>query len=164
MLNDTEKLAIAQALYSAVANYVSTKNPDSMRGRFDSAMLEAYEEHGTKSREMRVNGKKVGNASVRVSKEKTTTFVVVDDPVRFVKWAKANSDMCQSFALDMPERFAAWALDETGEVPDGCRVVEEHKPEQATGVTLRIDPAKVMEAMGPALPQAAAELLGRETV
>lgn len=165
-MNDIERLAVAQAMYKAVAGMVSTRDPDSLRARADADMLENYERMGMKSVDLRVNGEKVGTYSVKVSKPTgaaKTSRVVVDDSEAAYRWAMtAATDEYEDWCIANIDRFCEYALSEFGEVADGAHVVTEEtaaQPERATGTVLKVDPPKVAHALGVQLPYAVAGLL-----
>lgn len=157
-LTTAEKLTIAQALYKAIADVVSTKNPDSLRSELDAEMLKAYELDGIKSRDMRVNGQKVGTYSVRVKKAFSKNRPVLTDISAFKAWLDDNTDYAIAYALSQPD-FAAWVIAQ-GELPDGYELERVEFPEAATGTTLKVDVQKVADAMGNELPNAVAGLIG----
>ena len=157
-LTTAEKLTIAQALYKAIADVVSTKNPDSLRSELDAEMLKAYELDGIKSRDMRVNGQKVGTYTVRVKKAFSKDKPVLTDISAFTSWLMDNKEYAIDYALSQPE-FAAWVISH-GELPDGYELERVEFPEMATGTTLKVDVQKVADAMGNELPNAVAGLIG----
>ena len=165
-MNDIERLTVAQAVYKAVADMVSTKDPDSLRSRADADMLANYERMGMKSVDLRINGEKVGTYSVKVSKPTTSTTrtrLVVDDSEEAYRWAvRSATDEFEDWCIANIDRFCQYALDEFGEVADGAHVVTEEtdaQPERATGTVLKVDPPKVAHALGVQLPYAVAGLL-----
>ena len=158
-LTTIEKLTLAQAIFKVVGDAVSTKNPDSVRAQVDEEMLKAYELDGIKSRDLRVNGQKVGTYSVRVSKPKTEDVLSETDHDAFVKWAGENPEICTLFALNQAAKLAQFALDTAGELPDGYEINHVVIPEHATGTTLKVDVQKVAQAMGNELPSVVAGLL-----
>ena len=165
-MNDIERLAVAQALYKAVAGMVSTKDPDSLRARADADMLANYERMGMKSVDLRVNGEKVGTYSVKVSKPTgaaKTSRLVVDDSEAAYRWAMtAAADEYEDWCIANIDRFCQYALDEFGEVADGAHVETDTaaaQPERATGTVLKVDVPKVAHALGGELPGAVAGLL-----
>lgn len=164
--SDFQNLAIAQAVYKAVADEVSTKNPDGLRGRMDSQVINDYMETGVKSRDLLINGEKVGTYSVKVSKAKpgvVTKQLAVNDPAHVALWAFENQDELREFVERNAGAFADYCFENYGEVPDGCEIVttkSDPVPPQPTGTTLRVDPDKVGHAMAGQLPQAVAGLLG----
>ncbi len=153
-----EQLAIAQAIYKSVAEEVSTNNPNSIRYIADSEMLKAYELGGIKSRDMRVNGQKVGTYTVRVNKAFSKDRPVLTDISAFKAWLDDNHDYAIAYALSQAD-FAAWVIAQ-GELPDGYEIERVEFPEAATGTTLKVDVQKVADAMGNELPNAVAGLIG----
>ena len=155
-MEDMERLAIAQAVYKMVADSISTKDPDSLRGRLDAAMLDAYDADGTKSRDLRIGRDKVGTYSVTVKKAVHRSHVEVTDDNAYWLWADANG-----FTKVVVDAAAvqAWTED-TGEVPGGCAIVTEDVPEHASGTSLRIDVDKVVAAMHGQLEGVQALMLG----
>lgn len=157
-LTTTEKLTIAQALYKSVADVVSTKNPDSLRAEVDAEMLDTYRREGIKSRDLRLNGEKVGTYSVRVKKAFTKERPVLTDMSAFKAWLEDNQEYAVGYALSQPD-FAEWVIQQ-GELPDGYELDRVEFPEIAAGTTLKVDVQKVADAMGNELPSAVAGLLG----
>lgn len=165
-MNDIERLTVAQAVYKAVADMVSTKNPDSLRSRADADMLGNYERMGMKSVDLRINGEKVGTYSVKVSKPTTSTTrtrLVVDDSEEAYRWAvRSATDEFEDWCIANIDRFCQYALDEFGEVADGAHVETDTmaaQPERATGTVLKVDVPKVAHALGGELPVAVSGLL-----
>lgn len=164
-LNDfspMEQLAIAQGLYKRIAGAVSTKDPDSLRSRMDREFVRDYLEKGDKSREVRVNGEKVGTYSIRVKKGGTSSALSEKDHEAFMKWIGDNPEVCTLFAMSQREKLAQFALDTTGELPDGYELVEVVTPETVAGTTFKVDEEKVEGALGNMLPNAVAGLFGGE--
>lgn len=167
---DMERLIVAQAVYKVVADEVSTKDPDGLRGRMDAEARAAYERDGIKSRDALLLGEKVGTWSVKVSKaveETREDHVVVEDARAMDEWLLGNAlTMAAYIQRDgVLEDFANWVLGSTGEVPGGCSVTEvvhHGRPAGFAGTTLKVDPARVAEVMQGQLPAAVAGLLGGE--
>ena len=155
-MTDMERLAIAQAVYKMVADAISTKDPDSIRGRCDAGMMDAYAADGTKSRDLRIGGEKVGTYTVRTAKAVHGSRIDVTDEDAYYAWADENGLMK---AVVDAAAVQAW-MDETGEVPDGCASVTTDVPEHATGTTLRVDVEKVVDAMHGQLDGVRALMLG----
>ena len=152
-----ERLYMAQAMFKAMGEYVSTTG-DGLRSGCDQELLAMYESDGIKSLDAKVAGQKVGTYSVTVAKEKTTTGLRTTDLEALTEWATGNG-----FIHVEPDykRIEAY-FRETGEVPEGCEAYTETVPEHAKGTVLRIDPAKVAEALGASLPAAVAGMLTGE--
>lgn len=164
--SDVEKLAIMQAIYTTAADYVSTKNPDSLRSDVDYEYKKLYELTGAKSFDVKVNDSKVGTYSIRMSKpkpsEEKTTFEV-DSYEELAKWVEhcvSDEALLNYVALHLKE-FAQWHFESTGELPDCCslnKTVTAEEPPSYMGGTLKIDAQAVVSAMG-GLPNAGIEAL-----
>lgn len=167
-MTDIEKLAIAQGVYKVVAELVSTKNSNGIRGKADHQLMELYDQMGVKSMDLKVSGQKVGTYSVTMAKatpEKQSTALQVNDKAALVAWTKENSDEWNEFVDSTIEAFAQYVFEEYGEVPDGCETVTHvtpAAPEHPKGTTLRVDPQKVADALQGQLPSYVAGLLGGE--
>lgn len=57
---------MAQAVYSLAGAMVKTKTAGNLRAELDEAAVALWEEHGVKSKELRVGGQKVGTLSLTV--------------------------------------------------------------------------------------------------
>lgn len=151
------KVAIAQAVYKTVARYVSTKGNDSLRAEFDAAIMDAYDQTGAKSFDMKVRGIKVGSISVRKSKEKEEINISITDKESFDGWLLDTGLGRQVVEYDQ-EAVIEYCL-KTGEIPDGASIMTCLLPERATGTTLKIDVDKVAAACADQLPAAVSNLL-----
>lgn len=152
-LKPVEKLAIAQAVYKTVAGIVSTKEEDNLRDMCDQDAIANYLSTGAKSYDVRLMGEKVGTYSVRVNKPKHDEKLKVVDMDAYVAWCMENACMTTDDA-QAERRFR-----ETGELPDGCELEVTDTPETVAGATLKVDEAKVADALGDALPAVAAHAL-----
>ena len=162
---DLERLAVAQAVYKAVADIVSTKNPDGMRAEADRQLMDAYAQMGVRSMDLKVAGQKVGTYSVTLAKavpEKQAARLDVTDHGELVRWLKEDPDAMDSLIEMYADQYAQALFAASGEVPDGCEattVVTPAQPEHPKGTTLRVDVHKVAEALKGQLPEAVAGLL-----
>lgn len=77
-------LAVAQAVYKAVAGAVSTKDGSSLRAQCDRALADMYDVAGTDRVRLTVNGAEVGTLSVRYSK--AAEGAEVTDEQAFEDW------------------------------------------------------------------------------
>jgi hypothetical protein len=163
-----ERLAVEQALISRIGEDVSTKNSDSLRYAIDTDMINTYYATGYKSRDVMVNGQKVGTHSVRVSKGKDAQTMkhlsVMDghELEQFVQSDECAEERAEYLAL-MAQNFAEWMLETYGIVCDGCEVVTETihaQPPTVLGTTLRIDAEKVSAALNGYLDAPIAGLIG----
>lgn len=156
-----QQLAIVQALYKKLAEMVSTKDPKSLRSQVDEEIRAFYDATGAKSYDVNLNGQKCGTFSVNVAKESTkTVFDLVDDEL-FGKWITGDEvvDVIDAFIDAHLEEFVKFAIETTGEIPDGVEPRTVTTPEHVKGTTIRIDPRKVAAALGNALPSTVAGLL-----
>ena len=162
---DLERLAVAQAIYKAVADIVSTKNPDGMRAQADAELMDAYTQMGVKSMDLRVEGQKVGTYSVTMAKavpEKQDARLDVEDHDRLVRWLRSDTEALDSLIEMYADKYAQTLFSASGEVPDGCdavTVVTPAQPEHPKGTVLRVDTQKVAQALKGQLPEAVAGLL-----
>ena len=141
-MTDIEKLAIAQWAYKKFAGLVSTKDADSLRGQADEAYKELYEQTGAKSYDIKVAGDKVGTYSLKVAKAKDEPRVIVEDEYMFARWVDENH---LGHLLKVDQKALDKLFYDSGELPDGCTVVNVHTPEHVSGGTLRIDERKMDE-------------------
>ena len=153
-MNDSERLAIAQALYNHLGKLVSTKDPDSLRAQADREYKALYEQIGAKSFDVRVNGEKVGTYSIKVSKAKPAEehkeLVVVNSTELNDFIAMAPAEYLLRFARAYSGEFASWYLERFGELCDGCMVdtvkIEATEPEYMGG-TLKVNAEDVANAI-----------------
>ena len=159
-MTDTERLAIAQAFYSAVGEMVSTKNPGNLRDRVNDEYKRLYELTGAKSFDVKLQGEKVGTFSLTVSKPTesvASTALEVVDKAALAEWAAVNGYTLVD--MEAVERHFA----ESGEVPDGCAADEVVHPGdpggRVTRTTMKVDAKAVMSALGPQLETVSYALL-----
>lgn len=146
-----EQLAIMQALYKVVGAAVGTKDPDNLRGQVDETLMDSYFETGAKSFDLRVNGEKVGTASVKVQKGYKTQTLQIEDYDAYEKWLDGEgSDYRDILVQQYGEKILSLAMAD-GVLPDGCAVVNLSTSDKVVGTTIRVDPQKVYEAAGPML-------------
>lgn len=149
-----ERLAIAQAVYNGFGCVVSTKDPDNLRGTVDTYFRELYESTGAKTMEVKVAGEKVGTYSVRVSKEKpgktVKEFTVTDERKAAMAASQLSENAWWMYVYENLDDFLEWYASETGEVLDGCGIVETiypGTPPAYAGGTLKVDARKVAEVV-----------------
>lgn len=167
-LPEIEQLAIYQAVYNYVGEKVSTKDPDSLRAAIDESYRELYEQTGSKSFDVKVNGEVVGTYSIRFSKEKqseTQLCFEVEDYVKLAEWFEENcsNQLLTSYAANNLEKFAEWCFTETGEMPEGCEIKKHITPavdKAYIGGALRVDKESVAYAIHEALPGVAGLIAG----
>ncbi len=154
-MRDTEALAIAQAMYGALGAMVKTKDADNLRGQVDARIIEDFNDEGIKSRDLRVNGTKVGSIAVTASKPSTKICVQVEDYDALMAWLDGKPALVSSIIAAGMKHIEKYAT-ETGEVPDGCSATTvEDAGGRVTGTRITgCKPEDVAEALGDALPQA----------
>lgn len=117
-----ERLAIAQAIYKAIAAAISTKDPESLRGQVDASMLDNYHRTGGKTYDMLLRGCKVGTYSIRFSKAEHKTSVAIVDEDAFAQWAYDNGLARKQIVItldvgeDMPDRLLGQQITITEEM------------------------------------------------
>lgn len=151
------QVAIAQAVYKTVAEYVSTKSDDNLRAEFDCAIAELYDSTGAKSFDMKIGNATVGTVSVRKSKEHEECSLSVTDQAAFEKWLLKTG--LGHTEIVYSEDDVIRYFTNTGEMPEGANIDLMRIPEQITGTTLRVDTNKVADALAGELPQAVSNLL-----
>ena len=161
-LGDMEKLVYMQEAYNRLGAELKV-NGSGIRGRMDRRFREMYEnpETRTKSRDLIIEGHKVGTYSLSVTEAKPEghdlEFRVTDretlegnDDFDFRSWVAG-------WVNDNIGDLARQYFEETGEVIDGCDLVDIVIPatEMRIGSTsLRIDHRRFDEALGGELPDA----------
>lgn len=166
-MNNVEQLAFSQAVFKAVSELVSTKDPDSLRAEVDREFLELYEKTGAKSFDVKINDVIVGLYSMKFSKERPQEVrhsLEVKDYEALAKWFNEvpDEELRYYIALNLRD-YAEWVFNYEGEVPDGCEVQEvitAAVPKQVIGGMLKVDGSKVCEAMRGQLGASVAGLLG----
>jgi hypothetical protein len=153
-MNDSERLAIAQAIYNNLGKLVSTKDPDSLRAQADREYKTLYEQTGAKSFDVRVNGSKVGTYSVKVSKakpaEERKELVVTDRDALDDYIHQTDPYDIELFVQEHSELFVKWSCEQLGIMPDGCTVETYVTPATEPaymGGTLKVNPEDVANAI-----------------
>lgn len=166
-MNPIERLAIEQAIYKTIAKDVDTKNPESLRGQVDEHYREMYEQTGSKSFDVNIDGQTVGTYSVKFSKPRESQTVqcfVVDDYIKLAAWYdKLPDEEIRMYCARNLGEIAEFYWAEYGEIPDGCQleyIDTEPVPKQYIGGVLKVDPQAVADAMRGRLAPAIAGLLG----
>lgn len=166
-MNYPQRLALAQALYKVAGQLVDTKNPDSLRSEVDRIYKNQYEETGSKSFDIKINDVTVATYSIRFSKEEPAQTVhqfEVRDYVALARWfSDLDAEELRGYFGKDLQPFAEYWFSDTGELPDGCGLVEIVKlaqPKQYMGGTLKVRPELFAKAMGDSLPSGIMGLLG----
>lgn len=157
MTNDEkEQLAIAQGLYKALGEIVSTKNPNSLRGRADAEIMADAANRKKSTIELYINDTYVGCISPIESKAETR--IIVEDPEAALGGIVEDTGL-DGLPQDIVQKIADWYFKKTGAVPDGCSAYAEPKRISGTKITgCGVD--AVSSALGVNLMQAAIHLLG----
>lgn len=149
--NDVRRLAVLQSFYKLLGTQLSTKT-DSVRSGLDKKLLEMSEEMGVDRIRVKVNGVEIGTYSV--TKHTPTQTVQIVDKEKYYLWAEKHGYMKMEPVYADP--IDAMEREGTGELPDGCAVVEYQKPDSTI---LRVSTSAVEEALGNELPQTLAAAL-----
>lgn len=157
MAVNLQELALAQALYKRIGEFVSTKG-QSLRTEADAALMDMYEKDGIDRQRIRINDVEVGTLGISFSKEHTKREMVVDDADALVEYVTNDSETLRAFLKASAVAIAHWYMDE-GVVPEGCHVHMWGVPKEPKGTVLRVDPEKVAQALGAQLPEAVNGLL-----
>lgn len=168
-LSAVERLAIAQAFQKAVGELTKTGVPTNLRGEVDAEMERRFEVARSiglapKSFDVELLGRKVGTYSISTSEEKpsrTESRLVKTNPDDYRKWAIERG------FIRVDDDAVMANFNETGEVPDGCKVdvvvIPAVEGGAITRTTLRIDKAKVANVLDERqLAEASYMLLGGE--
>ena len=162
-MNDIETLAVAQAAYKALGAIVSTKDPDSLRGKVDAQLLEQYREQGVDRYRLKVADTEVGKLSVKVSAKKAKLQLYLEDAHGLTGWLAANPQWLEGFLKTkdgekLLDYLAATTVTD-GEVPDGVEAQWVETPETASTAITGCKPEDVAAALGEALPETFVGLL-----
>ena len=169
--DDNTRLAIAQAVYKAMGDQLSTRGgdhgADNVRTKADAELRRMYEESGCDRVTLTVNGQKVGTLSAKLTKPKTRDWFSCDNVPELVAWLRGDDGEAALTRLvaDLGGDIAADSVEHEGELPPGCTPHHEERPGGGWGgTTLRVDVAKVRDALGESLPAAVAGVLMGEVV
>lgn len=97
-MRDLDRLAVAQAVYKAVAAQVKTGSPDNLRGRAEAEFRELMEAEGVDRARLRVNGEDVGTMSVTYSK--ATEGPEVTDEADYEAWLGEHGEEAYDLHLE----------------------------------------------------------------
>lgn len=95
-LDAAARLAVAQAVYKAVAGAVSTKSDRNLRAEVDGETMALYEMYGLKSRDIKIGGAKVGTMSVL-----TESRPQVVDATAWERWKVDTGRAVERTVIDM---------------------------------------------------------------
>lgn len=152
------KLGIARALQKEAEKYVAA-----FREPCDAELERMFEESGGTADRMsiRINGQKVGELTVNCTSESREERLEVTDWDAIQDW-EFSQEEANAFVVRHIEQFARWHFEQTGELPDGCDLVEHVVPGgRFKNTTLRgCTVTGVSKALGAPLANEVAALLG----
>jgi len=159
-IDDLGRLAVYQALMKRVGEQTKTHVEGNFRATVDDQLVTDYYDDGTDRRRIKLNGSEVGTLTVKTKKDGTETKLVVEDRAAFAAWLDTDegTEALHEFERAHQAEFIAQMARE-GELPDGCSYVESRVPGGVSGTVLKVDPDKVVSALGAALPDTIAGLL-----
>ena len=172
-LDTLGRLAVAQAIYKLVAPAVKTSTPGNLRASLDDSLREMYETAGVRSVDLRVGGVKVGSASARVKGgwevedpdafdawRRERGFLRDERRVDFSMLTDEQARAVEEFAACLAPQAVSYGPVEDGDWQastarcgdaavdaDGCMVPGVRWREGVAYTSLRVDPAKVAEAL-----------------
>ena len=166
---DYARLAVMQAVHKAIGEELDSHGKrhgaGNIRTKADDTMRELYETTGVSQLALIVNDAKVGTISARLTKPVSRDWFSCDDVPGLVAWLRSDDGeaaltrLVQSLGGDI----AADSVEHEGELPPGCTPHHEERPGDSwDGTTLRVDVAKVRDALGDGLPAAVAGVLAGE--
>lgn len=165
--NDLARLAVAQAVYKAMGEELSTRGKahgaDNVRTRVDDELRRLFDESSTDRLRLTVNGTDVGTIGARVTKPTSRDWFSCDSVPELVAWLRSDDGeaVLTRLVQSMGGDIAADSVAQEGELPPGCSAHHDETPGGGWGgTTLRVDVGKVRDALGDGLPAALAGLLG----
>ena len=159
-----ERVAFLTALQKKVKEHLDAHAADNLRTQLDDELRNLYVQMGVSKLDLKVNGKKVGTVSARLSKPLHEIKPMIENGTEFLDWlltSDGGKDTLSRLIAQKPDLLLELATAD-GELPDGCRMVERSVPESWLGTTLRVDADKVAKAYGGELSGAVVGLLGGE--
>ena len=157
-----ERVAFLTALQKKVKEHLDAHAADNLRTQLDDELRNLYVQMGVSKLDLKVNGKKVGTVSARLSKTKVEVVPQVKSVAEFVDWIMTSDsgiDTLTRLITLYPDKVLECATQD-GELPGGCEMVKHEVAESWLGTTLRVDADKVADAYQGQLPQRIYGLLG----
>nr|DAI44822.1 MAG TPA: hypothetical protein [Caudoviricetes sp.] len=157
-----ERVAFLTALQKKVKEHLDAHAADNLRTQLDDELKNLYVQMGVSKLDLKVNGKKVGTVSARLSKPKVEVVPQVKSVAEFVDWIMTSDsgiDTLTRLVTLYPDKVLECATQD-GELPGGCEMVKREVAESWLGTTLRVDADKVADAYQGQLPQRIYGLLG----
>lgn len=157
-----EQVAFLTALQKKIKERLDAHSIDNPRTQLDGELRNLYVQMGVSKLDLKVNGKKVGTVSARLSKPKVEVVPQVKNVTEFVDWIMTSDsgiDTLTRLVTLYPDKVLECATKD-GELPGGCEMVKHESAESWLGTTLRVDADKVADAYQGQLPQRIYGLLG----
>ena len=128
-------------------------------------MLRAsFDTLGTDRIALEVNGERVGTLSARITKPTSEIGYSLTNPGELVEWLRSGEGyaVLTEVVKKQWKAIAKASVDMDGEVPPGIDASTYSVPARWDGTTLRVDVAKVRDALGTGLPAAVAGVISGE--
>ena len=157
-----ERVAFLTALQKKVKGRPDVHTADNRLTQLDDELKNLYVQMGVSKLDLKVNGKKVGTVSARLSKPKVEVVPQVKSVAEFVDWIMTSDsgiDTLTRLITLYPDKVLECATQD-GELPGGCEKVRRGGAESWLGTTPRGDADKGAEAYQGQLPQRIYGLLG----
>ena len=161
------RLAIAQAVYKAMGDQLATnggKHGNNIRTEADDMLRASFDTLGTDRIALEVNGERVGTLSARITKPTNEIGYSLTNPGELVEWLRSGEGyaVLTEVVKKQWKAIAKASVDMDGEVPPGIDASTYSVPARWDGTTLRVDVAKVRDALGTGLPAAVAGVISGE--
>lgn len=161
------RLAVAQAVYKAMGDQLATNGGErgnNIRTEADDMLRASFEELGTDRIALEVNGERVGTLSARITRPTNETAYSLSSLGELVEWLRGGEGyaVLTEVVKKQWEAIAKVSVDMDGEVPPGIDASMYSVPARWGGTTLRVDVAKVRDALGAGLPAAVAGVIAGE--
>ena len=110
---------------------------------------------------LEVNGERVGTLSARITKPASEIGYSLTNPGELVEWLRSGEGyaVLTEVVKKQWKAIAKASVDMDGEVPPGIDASTYSVPARWDGTTLRVDVAKVRDALGTGLPAAVAGVI-----
>lgn len=161
------RLAIAQAVYKAMGDQLATNGGErgnNIRTKADDMLRASFDTLGTDRIALEVNGERVGTLSARITKPTNEVGYTLANLNELVEWLRGGEGFAvlTEVVKKQWEAIAKASVDMDGEVPPGIDASAYSVPARWGGTTLRVDVAKVRDALGAGLPAAVAGVIAGE--
>lgn len=161
------RLAIAQAVYKAMGDQLATNGGErgnNIRTEADDMLRASFDTLGTDRIALEVNGERVGTLSARITKPTNEIDYSLTNLNELVEWLRGGEGyaVLTEVAKKQWKAVAKASVDMDGEVPPGIDASTYSVPARWDGTTLRVDVAKVRDALGTGLTAAVAGVISGE--